>query len=159
MHANAELLTGFYEAFARRDGAAMAACYHPEARFSDPAFANLEGPQPGAMWRMLCHRGKDLEVVFSDVKADDATGSAHWEATYTFSTTGRKVHNVIDAAFRFQDGLIIEHTDSFDFWTWSKQALGAPGLLLGWTGFLQKKVGAEAMKGLGQWMAREEEGS
>ncbi len=156
-HPHAALITRFYEAFARRDGAAMTACYHPEATFSDPAFADLKGDQPGAMWRMLCHRGKDLEVVFSEVQADDESGSAHWDATYTFGATGRKVHNKIDAAFRFKDGLIIEHVDTFDFYTWSKQALGMPGLLLGWTGFLKNKVGSQAMAGLDKWMAREAE--
>ncbi len=155
---NAALLARFYEAFQRRDGAAMAACYHPQATFSDPAFANLQGEQPGAMWRMLCHRGKDLKIEFSDVTADGDQGTAHWEAWYTFSVTGRKVHNVIDARFRFQEGRIIEHVDSFDFWRWSRQALGLPGMLLGWSSFLQRKVGAQAVDGLEKWMAAEAQG-
>ncbi|HPM68974.1 MAG TPA: nuclear transport factor 2 family protein, partial [Piscinibacter sp.] len=29
-------------------------------------------------------------------------------------------------------------------WTWSRQALGTPGLLLGWSGFLKDKVRAKA---------------
>ena len=49
MHPNAELLTGFYNAFAERDGAAMASAYHPDAQFSDPVFPDLRGPQVGAM--------------------------------------------------------------------------------------------------------------
>jgi hypothetical protein len=40
-------------------------------------------------------------------------------------------------------------------WAWTRQALGAPGLLLGWTPFLQKKVQAEARKGLEAFMAKE----
>ena len=39
MHANAELLTGFYRAFAARDGDAMASAYTADAEFSDPVFA------------------------------------------------------------------------------------------------------------------------
>ena len=39
------------------------------------------------------------------------TGRAHWEADYTFSSTGRKVHNVIDATFEFEGGLIRAHRD------------------------------------------------
>lgn len=92
------------------------------------------------MWHMLCEGGKDLAVTFSDVEADEATGRAHWEARYTFSTTGRKVHNIIDAWFRFKDGLIIEHRDHFDFWRWSRMALGPTGLLLGWTPLVQNRV-------------------
>lgn len=150
---HAALVTRFYEAFQRRDADTMAACYHPQATFSDPAFPDLRGDQPGAMWRMLCHRGRDLRIEFSDVHAEGPHATAHWEARYSFGPTGRPVHNVIDARFRFQDGLIIEHVDRFDFWRWSRQALGLSGLLLGWTGLLQRAVQRQAMAGLEEWMA------
>lgn len=152
MHPNAALLTRFYQAFQNRDPAGMAACYHPEVRFSDPAFRDLRGAEAGAMWNMLCSRGKDLRVQFSDVHADADGGAAHWEAYYTFSQTGRKVHNIIDAQFRFLDGLIIEHTDRFDFARWAAQALGLVGLLFGRSSWLQKKVQAKASKSLQLWM-------
>ena len=61
---------------------------------------------------------------------------------------------MIDAAFTFEDGLIRTHVDRFDFWSWSRQALGVPGLLLGWTPFLRAKVAAEAQKGLDAYIAR-----
>ena len=44
------------------------------------------------------------------------------------------------AAFRFEDGLIIDHRDSFDFWKWTRMALGVPGTLLGWSPIVQGKV-------------------
>jgi len=106
---------------------------------------------------MLCDRGKDLHVVASGITADDASGAAHWEADYTFSQTGRPVHNAIDAAFTFDDGLIRTHVDTFDFWAWSRQALGAPGLVLGWTPWLRGKVRATAAKGLDAYIARHPE--
>src|SRR5690606_2817770 len=105
-----------------------------------PAFPNLQGAEPGHMWRMLTSRAPDLEVTFSDVRASDTEGSATWRAAYTFSATKRHVVNHIKASFTFRDGLILTHKDVFDFHTWSKQALGLPGLLLGWSGFLQNKV-------------------
>lgn len=154
MHAHAALITRFYDAFARRDAAGMAACYHPEVRFSDPAFPDLRGPEAAAMWAMLVSRGKDLKVTASDISADDLSGKAHWDAHYTFSQTGRKVLNRIDARFKFADGLIIEHLDHFSFARWSRQALGLPGLLLGHTGFLQRKVQAKAAAGLQSWRAQ-----
>lgn len=153
MSPNAALIEKFYAAFARRDGPAMGACYAPDATFEDPAF-KLKGAEIGAMWTMLCQRGKDLKVEASGIEADDATGRAHWEAYYTFSATGRKVHNIIDATFTFRDGLIATHVDKFDFHRWSKQALGLPGLLLGWTGFMQAKVQGKAMAGLRDFMAK-----
>lgn len=155
MHPNAELINRFYEAFARRDGAAMAACYHPAVHFSDPVFPDLNGPAAGAMWRMLTERGKDLRIEHRDVQADDVAGSAHWEAWYTFSATGRAVHNVIDARFAFKDGLIVNHEDSFDFYRWSRQALGATGLLLGWTPMVKGKVRGQAAAGLAKFMEKQ----
>ncbi len=105
------------------------------------------------MWAMLCERGKDLQIEFCDVEADEAAGGAHWDATYTFSTTGRKVHNSIDARFTFRDGRIIRHVDTFDFWRWSRQALGLPGVLLGWSGFLRAKVAGTASRNLARFAA------
>lgn len=147
-HPNSALITRFYEAFARRDGAAMSACYHPDARFSDPAFVGLRGVEVGGMWRMLTSRARDFKLEFSNVQADAERGSADWLASYLFSATGRKVVNRIHAEFRFKDGLILDHVDQFSFWTWARQALGAPGLLLGWTPFLKAKVQKTARKGL-----------
>lgn len=154
MHPHALLIEQFYQAFQKRDGVAMAACYHPDIRFGDPVFTDLEGFRAGAMWKMLCERGKDLSIVYSGIEADDREGKAHWEADYTFSGSGRKVHNVIDAKFRFQDGKIVEHCDSFDFYAWTRMALGPTGLLLGWTPFLQNSVRKQARKGLEDYIVK-----
>lgn len=153
MHPNAALIETFYRAFQRRDADAMAACYTPDVRFSDPAFGPLTGSDAGDMWRMLCSRAKDLEVRFSDVAADDKRGSAHWEADYLFSQTGRTVHNRIDATFEFRDGLIAVHDDVFDLWRWSRQALGLPGMLLGWSPIVRNKVRSQALRGLAAFRA------
>jgi hypothetical protein len=129
----------------------MASCYHAGVEFSDPVFPSLRGAEAGKMWAMLCARGADLRIEHKDVVADDTTGSAHWDAWYTFSATGRKVHNSIDAAFTFKDDLIIRHVDTFSFYRWSRQALGPTGLLLGWTPLVKNKVRATAAKGLAQY--------
>ena len=148
MHPNALLITGFYQAFAARDGEAMASAYAPDAEFSDPVFTGLRGYEVGAMWKMLCSRAADLKVVASGISADETSGRAHWEAWYTFTKTGRKVHNVIDATFEFRDGKIVRHTDDFDFWRWAGMALGPTGKLLGWSPMLRNKVRNEARAGL-----------
>lgn len=148
MHPNARLIESFYTSFQKRDAEGMVACYAPDVRFSDPVFRDLQGPRAGNMWRMLCGRAKDLEIEFRDVVADDRTGSAHWEARYLFSATGRTVHNVIDAKFDFRDGKIVRHTDTFDLWRWAGMALGPKGKLLGWLPPIQKAVQKKAMSGL-----------
>ncbi|MBL8935346.1 MAG: nuclear transport factor 2 family protein [Archangium sp.] len=147
-HPNAELIRRFYDAFGKRDAEGMAACYADDVQFADAAFPDLRGKNAGDMWRMLCESGKDLQVEASEIDADDTTGKARWVATYTFSATGRRVVNDIRAQFRFKDGRIVEHRDSFDFYRWAKQALGTSGLLLGWTSWMQKQVQARAAKGL-----------
>ena len=148
MHPHAALIERFYQAFQKKDHATMAACYHPDILFSDPVFTDLRGFRAGAMWHMLTERGKDLTLVYSGIEADDQEGKAHWEADYTFSGTGRKVHNVIDAHFKFKDGKIVEHRDHFDLSLWTRMALGPSGYLLGWSSFLQNKVRGQASKGL-----------
>lgn len=153
MHANAELITRFYEAFARLDGASMAACYAPDATFSDPVFPDLRGPRVGGMWRMLTSSAREFTLVFDGVEADDVQGRAHWVATYTFSGTGRRVVNDIQARFTFRDGLIATHKDSFDLWKWTRQALGPVGWLAGWTPMVQGKVRAQADRGLEKFLA------
>ncbi|MFO1316945.1 MAG: nuclear transport factor 2 family protein [Burkholderiales bacterium] len=153
MHAHAELIEHFYASFARRDAAAMAACYVPEAEFRDPVFA-VEGADVAAMWAMLCDRGRDLTLAWRDVRADDTTGAAHWEPRYTFSVTGRPVHNVIESRFTFRDGRIATHRDTFDLWRWSRMAIGPKAVLLGWTPFVQNAIRAEARRGFDGWKAR-----
>ena len=150
---SSELIERFYAAFDRKDGDAMAACYHPEARFSDPAFGELRGREVGDMWRMLTQRATDLRVELHEHESDGTTGSAHWIAHYTFGPTGRKVVNDIQATFRFRDGLIAEHDDRFSFHTGSRQALGPAGLLLGWTPILRAKVRSQARGDLEKFMA------
>lgn len=152
MHRNAELIRTFYTCFANRDARGMASCYHPSVNFSDEVFPDLEGVSAVAMWRMLCERGKDLKIEFRDIDANDSVGRAHWEAWYTFSATGRPVHNKIDARFEFQDGKIIRHRDSFNFWAWASQALGLTGRLLGWSGFVKNRVRTKAAKSLAAFM-------
>ena len=124
---NDAVIERFYGAFAQRDGAAMAACYAPDVHFSDPVFADLRGPEAGAMWRMLTERGTDLRVELLEHSADGDRGSAHWRAHYTFSQTGRPVVNDVRATLRFRDGLIADHVDDFDFHRWARQALGPTG--------------------------------
>ena len=137
---NEAIIERFYRSFQQKDFAAMQACYHQEVIFSDPVFQHLQGKQAKAMWHMLIAAGKDLQLTYRDIKSSGNKGSCHWEATYTFSGSGRKVINRIDASFEFKDGMIIRHTDHFDLWKWSSMALGTPGIVLGWSPLLTSKI-------------------
>lgn len=151
---NEQLVEDFYRAFQAKDASRMGACYAEDATFSDPVFPGLRGAEVPAMWAMLCERGKDLEVTFSDIRSDRDVVQAHWEAVYTFSATGRRVHNVIDATMRIAGGKIVDHVDVFDFWRWSRMALGLSGVFLGWTPLVRNKVRAQSRKFLEQYMQK-----
>ncbi len=152
-------IRALYEAFAKLDGDAMAACYAETAQFDDEVFSLQGKREVGGMWRMLCGnvraKGRDdWKIEFGKVHAHDGHGTAHWDATYRFSATGRMVRNSIDAEMTFDAaGRILRHRDRFDFWRWSRQALGAPGLLLGWTPMLRAKVRAQAAANLQRFLA------
>jgi ketosteroid isomerase-like protein len=158
-HPNANLIERFYGSLNAKDGVAMAECYAPDATFEDPAFGQLDAVDAGAMWRMLTARAADLRVEVSEITADDEAGSARWIATYTFTQTGRRVVNDIRASFRFADGLIAQHRDHFDWWRWARQALGPPGLLLGWNPLFQKAARNKARGTLSEFREREAAGS
>ncbi|MBI2768205.1 MAG: nuclear transport factor 2 family protein [Burkholderiales bacterium] len=158
MHPNQQTIDQFYAAFARLDADTMGRCYAQDAVFQDEVFTLKGQREVSGMWHMLCDatkaKGADVwRLEYRGVQADAQMGQAHWDAYYRFSATGRMVHNSIDAQFSFNpQGQITAHRDRFDFWRWSRQALGAPGLVLGWTPLLHNKVRAQAAGNLRKYL-------
>jgi ketosteroid isomerase-like protein len=154
MAGNEQIVQRFYTAFQQLDYATMQDCYSEKAIFNDPVFGILQGDEVSSMWEMLCKNARDFSLVFSNIQMLDVEyTTCNWVATYTFSATGRKVVNKIKAHMRIQEGKITEHSDKFDLWKWSRQALGIPGLLFGWSNFIQNKVHKTARKNLEKFMA------
>ena len=152
---NKEIITTFYSAFTKGDYQQMAACYHEDILFEDPAFGQLAGQKAIKMWEMLLsNKAAAPEVSFSNIQVDHETGSADWKATYFYGPKKRKVLNEVHATFTFKDGKIIEHTDNFDIWKWSSQALGPLGYFLGWTPFMKGKIQQLANKRLDDFMKK-----
>jgi limonene-1,2-epoxide hydrolase len=130
MNENEKLITRFYRALQDADIDAVRSCYAPEVVFSDPVFRSLHGERAIAMWEMFFERDEKIRVTFSDITADDTSGSGQWVADYTIGR--RAVHNVIRSTFHFEDGRIVRHEDDFDVRVWAAQALGPLGALTGW---------------------------
>ncbi len=147
----------FYTSFQKKDWKSMQTLYHDDATFSDPVFQNLTSKEVKAMWHMLITASKDLELTFSNVSGDNSKGSCRWDAFYSFSRTGRKVHNIITANFVFRDGKIASHLDSFDLWKWSGMALGWSGKLLGWSPLIKNKIRDMARKNLTKFITEHPE--
>ena len=160
MHPNQQTIEKFYRAFAELDAQTMGQCYAPEAVFEDEVFSLRGRHVVTGMWRMLCDANRDQgadvwHLEYRDVLADAGVGQAHWDAHYRFGATGRLVDNSIDSHFTFDpQGRIDSHRDSFSFWDWSRQALGAPGLLLGWTPLLRNKVRRQAGASLEKFLLK-----
>src|SRR5258708_4637048 len=147
------LIHKLYTSFQIKDWKAMQSCYHDEATFTDPVFQNLTAKEVKAMWHMLAGTARDLKVLFSGVNVSLNKGACQWQAWYKFSRSGRSVHNVITARFEFKDELISRHTDQFDFWRWSRMALGIPGILLGWSPPFRNKIRKTAQRNLAKFIS------
>ncbi len=151
---NKEFIIHFYSALQTLNYEEMQKAYHPEAQYTDPIFGTLDAAQVKAMWKMLLTRGQDLQVAFSNVHATNSTGKCRWEAWYTFSKTGRFVHNIIRSSFEFKDGKIYRQQDAFSVWRWSRYALGVPGIFLGWSPWIQNEIKDGARENLKKFMGK-----
>jgi len=125
---NSQTLNRYFECLTKGDYLGMQACLHPEVHFSDVGF-DLRRREVGAMWHMIISHG--IQVVVGDKKVEGQAATAHWECDYQFrkdeTAAPRRVHNVVDSSFRFEDGLIREQHDDCDFWRWFEQAIGPIG--------------------------------
>ncbi|MCR9183211.1 MAG: nuclear transport factor 2 family protein [Flavobacteriaceae bacterium] len=131
----------FYTAFAKGDAETMTSLYAEQIEFEDPAFGKLKNDRAKMMWSMLLERSQgNLKIEYRIIESTEKTALVNWEARYPFSKTGRQIHNKISAHLTIEDGKIIKHTDHFNLWKWSQQALGFKGLLMGWTPFFRKKL-------------------
>ncbi len=157
MDTNTAVITKFYSAFQKLDYETMNNCYSDDIVFNDPVFGILRGDEAKYMWEMLCTNAKDFSLTFSNIELlDDEYATCNWVATYTFSKTGRRVVNNIKAYMLLKDGKIIEHSDAFKISKWAAQALGLKGVLLGWSGFMKKKIQNNARKNLVNFIEQKE---
>ena len=150
----ARIANNFYTAFQQKDAGGMAACYHTELEFEDPAFGKLSYDQASGMWAMLCESAKDLTVEFSILKVEENYVETKWLAEYSFSKTGRFVHNEIIAQMTLKDGKIIKHIDTFDLYKWARQAMGLQGWLIGAKPFFKKKLQQQTEYQLAKYMQK-----
>lgn len=154
MTSNEQIIHQFYTAFQQKNYKTMQDSYADNAVFNDAVFTNLDAKEVKAMWQMLISRSGDMTMTFGNIKEAGNKVTAYWEAKYTFTATGRKVVNKINAEFELENGKIVKHTDDFSFYKWAKQAFGAGGFLLGWTSTFKAKVEETAKKKLEEYMAK-----
>lgn len=150
---NNELIEKFYTSFSNGNAKGMIECYHENITFKDPAFGELKGEKAKKMWEMLLSKkNSTTQISFDNVETTKETGSANWTAKYVYGEKNRKVINIITANFKFKEGKIIEHIDTFNLWKWSQQALGLSGYILGWSPFMKNKIQKTTNKKLAVYM-------
>jgi hypothetical protein len=140
-------LARFYDAFARRDGGAMAGMYAAGATFEDPVF-RLKGDEIGRMWVGLLGRVRDFSAAYTIAQVAAGRGTVEWTARYLFGSR-RPVVNVVVSDIVFDGEKIARQEDRFDFPRWAAQALGPPGKLFGRFRWFQRAVARKAARGLG----------
>ena len=124
------LVRRYFDALARLDGEAMAACVHPMASYSDPMFPDLRGDAVGWRWRMLTSGATDMHLAYDIVFGDERKAQVKWQAQYRFVSSGRSVSNQVTSTLAFWDQKIVRQVDEYDFLRWSRSSLGLAGALL-----------------------------
>ncbi len=153
MNQNEATIHKFYTAFQNKDYTTMQSCYADDTVFNDPAFGLIDAEHARAMWEMHCKKAKKLSLTFGNIQLlDDEYATCDWCAQYQFGKNGRRVNNKIRAHLRLKDGLIVEHTDAFDFYKWTRMALGLNGFLFGWSNFMQGRIQKKARKTLVEYI-------
>ena len=153
MHHNAQLLEKLFTSLDKHDHPAMADCYYSGATFKDIAFHLRNKKQIHAMWHMICEG--DIRTSFDIVEVDDRTAKVKVVDDYTFRSSGRKVHNVVESRFWLRNGSIVAQQDTCDARDWAGMALGGVnGFLAGRLAFLRR---AKARKTLDAFIGKHSE--
>ena len=142
------LIHRWFDALARLDGEALAACYHPAASFGDPLFPDLRGARVGWRWRLLARGATDMQVSYDILAGDERKAVVRWRARWRLAGSGRPVANEVESIFTFWDDRIVRQVDAFDFWRWSRASLGPAGWLLGWIPAVRRAAGRRALQQL-----------
>ena len=143
------LLSTFYKALAEGNLETLTTCYSKKNQFSDPAFGDLQGPQIMDIWTFLLSKGgENLQVETEVIYEESLSAAGQWGAKYPFGSKKRPVTNGITATFVIEDRKIVTHHDVFDLWKWSSQALGLPGMLMGWSPWFATKLRGKFRKTL-----------
>jgi ketosteroid isomerase-like protein len=146
------LVRRYFDALARLDGEAMAACYHRAATYSDPIFPDLRGERVGARWRMLAGGASDMHLDYTIVQGDERKAQVHWKARFRLGG-GPVVSNDVTTTLTFWDDRIVRQVDEFDLWRWCRSSIGLAGALLVVIPPVRRAMQRRAAAQLDRWLA------
>lgn len=145
MSKEAQIVKEFYKALSKGDYQKVNSLYHDDAKYRDEIF-DLRGKEINALWYTATRPEMNLIAHCKSLKVDGDRVTTDWNISYTIDTLNRKVELDETGVFQFQDGKIINHKDSYDFWSWCAQSLGFIGKALGWSQWLKNRVRNQAKK-------------
>lgn len=153
----------FFEAFSASDWQTMARCYHDKASFSDPVYPDLREERIVYMWHQLLsaaetsnlNSGRKKSLSLNNLKleyrvlfGDERKAQVLWTASYRYGN--RSVSNEVLSTLAIWDDKIVRQVDEYNFWRWSRQALGLTGLAFGTMPWYQRSVQRSAQSRLEQ---------
>lgn len=128
-------VVALFDALARCDAEAMAACYHPDAAYRSPVFGRIDRDRIGDMWRMVVTWSPRTTAI--EHRDHDRVS---WTIEERFGPTDRLVRVRVRSRLRVVDGLVFRHQDSFSFTRWAWQALGPATVLVSGLPVFRKRV-------------------
>ena len=151
MTPNEKTIHQFFKALENRDYKTMQNCYEKSAVYNNQVMGLLDFGSTKAMWQQMCTSLTNLETSYTTIQElDEEYATCLWEEQYI--NNGKLISKKNKAYFRFENGLIIEHTDGFNFYDWCKQTKGVVGWLFGWSTFMQKRIQKKARTSLINYM-------
>ncbi len=151
-----EIINQFYNAFAQGNAKAMNKHYAEKVCFKDPAFGSLKNERVKFMWLMLLSQKRDdTSITYEIIEVSENTAIVKWVAKYQFGPKERKVINHVTSELCLENQKIVEHYDDFNLWRWTRQALGIPGLLFGWSSFMRQKIQKQLNKRLDRFIEKQ----
>ena len=151
MNQNEATIHRFFTAYQNKEYTTMQNCYSEDAVYNNPIYGLNDTEHVKAMWEMICKTNKEESLHFENIELlDHEYATCDWSLVYYY--TNRRINNKIKSYLRLENGLIIEHTDAFDLYKWTRMAFGLTGSLIGWSNFFQKRIQKSTRKKLSEFI-------
>ncbi|WP_342269364.1 nuclear transport factor 2 family protein [Spiroplasma endosymbiont of Aspidapion aeneum] len=153
-----QIINEFYSAFKKGDYQKMNSLYGEDIIFNDSIFKDLDYLQVTSMWEMLLSKKEEskFSIEYEVLLDHNDEYYVMWSAHYLFGPKRRKVSNIVKSEMVIKDKKIALHTDVFDFYKWSKQAIGIASILFGKRKFFHNKICSVANKNLMNYISNKD---
>ena len=144
-----EIVNEFFASLKSKNIENLKKIYHTQIMYSDPLYGLLHNEDVFKRWQFFCNENKIENIEILDIKEyDHEYAMAHWDCTFYYGITHKKVTLSIKSFFKIENNVITEQSDAYRLSKFISQAYGIKGLLFGWIKFMQHRVKRTALKNL-----------